>query len=126
MEPSDHAVTLIGTIREMHGYGPPGYGEDKRRDAHISYLILELHDSINIPCPPKGEESWGLECQATKRLALFFLSDPDEKREAEAKKLIGMKVSVSGTLRFAYTAGEMTPIVFDVDSVRQVASSLTP
>jgi hypothetical protein len=88
MEPSDHAVTLIGTIREIHGYGPPGYGEDKRRDAHISYLILELHDPINIPCPPKGEESWGLDCQATRRLELFFLSDPDEKREAEAKKLV--------------------------------------
>jgi len=105
MEPSDHAVTLIGTIKEIHGH-----------------LTLELHDPINIPCPPKGEESWGLECQATKRLELFFL---EEEREAEAKKLAGKKVSASGILRSAYTAGETTPIVFTVDSVAVVAAPLT-
>jgi hypothetical protein len=40
MEPSDRPVALSGTIREVHGFGPPGYGEDKKSVAKTNQYYL--------------------------------------------------------------------------------------
>ena len=120
MEPSDRPVKLFGTVRLIHGYGPPGYGEDKKTDAHVTYLAIDLPKPINITCSPERPEWASKDCGAAKRLKLFFPAssggDP-EKLERTAEKLVGRKASVTGVLRRASTVGEMTPIYINVSAI---------
>jgi hypothetical protein len=117
MEPSDRPVALGGTIREIHGYGPPGYGEDKKTDAKVTYLVLELPKSINTPCNPERPEWASTDCAATKRLKLFFSSISGNDLELKARKMMGRRVVLTGTLKRADTAGEMTPIYIEVTAI---------
>jgi hypothetical protein len=120
LEPANQPVPLSGIIREIHGFGPPGYGEDKKTDAHVTYLAIDLPKPINITCSPERPEWASKDCGAAKRLKLFFPAssggDP-EKLERTAEKLVGRRVSVTGVLHRADTVGEMTPIYIDVTAI---------
>src|ERR1022692_1629726 len=71
--PADTELALAGEIRRVHGYGPPGYGEDKKRDARITYWVLELTKPVDVlPCTPERPEWASADCNSTKRLRLFF------------------------------------------------------
>jgi hypothetical protein len=114
IKPEGQETTLQGTIRLIHGYGPPGYGEDPKHDAHVSYWALEVSVPVNTPCT---ESEFG--CDPAKRLKLFFpnmalvpLSD------LPAAKWKDHAVTIHGKLHHADTAGEMTPIYIDVTSIQ--------
>jgi hypothetical protein len=120
MEPSDRPVTLFGTVQLIHGYGPPGYGEDKKTDAHVTYLAIDLAKPISITCSPERPEWASANCGSAKRLKLFFAASSgvdSEKLEGIAVKLTGRKVSLTGVLHRADTVGEMTPIYIDVTAI---------
>ena len=117
MEPADRPVALNGTIREIHGYGPPGYGEDKKTDAKVTYLVIELPKPINIPCTPERPEWASTDCMAAKRLKLFFVSNSGDELELTTKKMKGRRVVLTGRLMRAETAGEMTPIYIEVTAI---------
>lgn len=117
MKPADRPVVLNGMIREVHSYGPPGYGEDKKSDAKVTYLAIELPRPINIRCTPEKTEWAAIDCQAAKRLKLFFFSSSGDALEQTAKKMIGQRVSLTGTLKRADSAGEMTPIYIEVTAI---------
>ena len=98
--PLDKEVALAGEIRRVHGYGPPGYGEDKKQDARITYWSLELVNPINVPCTPEKPEWVSDDCRATQELRLFFPSLPaNNGLELKAKAMLGHKVIVTGILR---------------------------
>jgi hypothetical protein len=119
--PLDREVALAGEIREIHGYGPPGYGEDKNTDTPITYWVLELPNPINVPCTPEKPEWAADDCKATKRLKLFFPSLPTENGlERKAKAVKGHKVTVSGVLHRQDTAGEITPIYMNVTEIQPI------
>jgi hypothetical protein len=126
MKPADQPVILTGTIREIHGYGPPGYGEDKKADAHVTYLVIDLPKPINIACSPERPEWASEDCGAAKRLKLFFSTsrgvDP-EKWERTAENLIGRKVSLTGVLHRADTVGEITPIYINVTAIESAGGT---
>ena len=110
MEHADRPIALNGRIREIHGYGPPGYGEEPKTDAKVTYLIIELPKPINISCTSERPEWASIDCAAAKRLKLFFPSSSGDELELAAKKMIGRRVVLTGSLKRAETAGEMTPI----------------
>ena len=123
MEPSDRPVALSGTIREVHGFGPPGYGEDKKSDAKVTYLVIELPKPINITCTPERPEWASTDCAAAKRLKLFFFSNSGSDLELAAKKIIGRRVVLTGTLKRQDTAGEMTLIIIEVTAINNRSGS---
>jgi hypothetical protein len=126
VEPLDRVVALAGEIEEVHGYGPPGYGEDKKRDAKITYWVLVLPTQINILCKPERPEWAAQDCGATDRLRLFFPTTPaNNGLDLKAKALKGRKAIVSGMLHRQDTAGEMTPIYMNVTEIEPVKSSPT-
>ena len=110
LKPENQEVTLAGTIRLIHDYGPPGYGKDPKHDSHVSYWAIEVPVSVNLPCT--GD--FAGDCQPAKRINLFFLGD-ELKRigERRAAKWKDKRVLVKGKLHRADTAGEMTPIYMD-------------
>ena len=115
METTEHQVALAGVIELVHGFGPPGYGEDKRTDRKITYWVLRTPSTINIPCTPEKPEWASTDCAATDRLRLFLpINTEGEKLEAKMKALRGHKAIVTGLLRRRDTMGEITPIYMNV------------
>ena len=72
IEPQNREVALAGEVKEVHGYGPPGYGENKKTDAHITYWVIELPNPINVLCTPEKPEWAADDCKAAQRLRLVF------------------------------------------------------
>jgi hypothetical protein len=106
-------ISLQGTIRLIHGYGPPGYGEDPKHDSRVSYWALEVPVPVNTPCT---ESDFG--CDPAKRLKLFFPNIALERlNDLPAAKWKDQVVVIVGKLHHADTAGEMTPIYIDVTNI---------
>ena len=63
---------MEGIIRLVHGFGPPGYGEDPKHDTHVTYWALEVPVPINTPCTPSSPQNAKYECESAKRMKLFF------------------------------------------------------
>jgi hypothetical protein len=123
VKPEGQEISLKGTIRLIHGYGPPGYGEDPAHDAHVSYWALEVPTPVNTPCTPDKSEYAKDECGAAKRINLFFDGlAPTKLTDLPAAKWKDRQVTVHGKLHRADTAGEMTPIYMDVSQI----NGLTP
>jgi hypothetical protein len=121
LEPLNQQVALAGELREVHGYGPPGYGEDKKVDTPITYWVLELPNPVNTVCTPEKPQWQAEDCQATKRLKLFFPTLPaNNGLELKAKAMKGRRVLVTGILHRADTVGEITPIYMDVAELQRV------
>jgi hypothetical protein len=119
VKPENQDISLAGTIRLIHGFGPPGYGEDPKHDARVSYWALEVSSPVNVPCTPTKPENAQLECGAAKRLKLFFHGlELTKLTDLPAAKWKDHPVLVRGKLYRADTAGEMTPIYMDVSQIQ--------
>jgi hypothetical protein len=125
LKPEGQEISLQGTIRLIHGYGPPGYGEDPRHDTHVSYWALEVTLPVNTPCTPTKPEYAKEECEAAKRINLFFDGLALTKlTDLPAAKWKDRLVTVRGKLHRADTAGEMTPIYMDVSQINGLTPSM--
>lgn len=121
VEPLNREVALAGEIKKVHGYGPPGYGEDKKTDARITYWVLDIPNAINVLCTPEKTEWASVDCKATKRLRLFFPTLPaDNGLELKAKAMKEQKAVVTGILHRQDTLGQMTPIYMSVTKLQPV------
>jgi len=115
--PEDKQLTLTGKIHLLHGYGPPGWGEDPKHDSRITYWVIELPAPINTPCTPEDPKAGDSDCQPTKRLRLVIEYDPNLLAEAKASR--NQTATVTGTLHRQDTVGEMTPIfMMDVIAIK--------
>jgi hypothetical protein len=123
VEPTDRVVALAGTMRMVHGYGPPGYGEDPRRDVRVSYLAVQLTFKVTTVCTPQLPELQSIQCGATDVLRLVFpinIEGADLKRKA--RTLIGDRVLVTGVLHRQEAMADYTRIYMDVAEVSAIQS----
>ncbi len=116
VKPEDTQIALVGRIGLVHGYGPPGWGEDPKHDARIVYWVIDLPEAINTPCEPERPEWAASDCQSTKRLRLVI--EAHQELVSEAKAVNGGRATVTGVLHRQDTAGEMTPIFMDVVDIK--------
>jgi hypothetical protein len=115
LKPEGKPVILTGKISFVHGYGPPGWGEDPKHDVRIVYWVIDLPTAINTPCEPERPEWAASDCQSAKRLRLLI--EGHNQLLAEAKAMQGRRATVTGVLHRQDTAGEMTPIFMDVTDI---------
>jgi hypothetical protein len=111
--PENQPISLDGTIRLVHGFGPPGYGETPKHDVHVTYWVIETARPV-VALPNQND----FDCIPTKRLKLFFPGlalQPLMKLPAARWK--DQRVTIKGKIHCADTAGEMTLIYMDVDSI---------
>jgi hypothetical protein len=121
LEPTDQAVSLTGILRIAHGFGPPGYGEDKKVDIPISYWVLELPFKVTAACTPSRADLADIECGETNRIRLFFPAHPsDNDIEPRARKLRGHRAIVTGVLRRRDAIYQITPLYMDVADIQPV------
>jgi hypothetical protein len=117
--PLDREVALAGELRQVYGYGPPGYGENKKVDEPITYWVLDLPIPVNTACTPEKPEWAAEDCESTKRLRLFFPTLPAGNRlELRATAMQGHSVLATGVLHRASTMGEITPIYMNEADIR--------
>jgi hypothetical protein len=120
-QPTDHAISLSGILRIVHGLGPPGYGEDKNVDIKISYWVLDLPFKVTVACTPTRADLADIECGSTSRIRLFFpVEPPDKDLESRARKLIGHKATVTGILQRRTAMIEITPVYMKVADIMDV------
>lgn len=108
-------VRLFGRIALTHGYGPPGWGEDPKHDAHVHYWTVTLSKEINVSCTPERPEYEATDCRPTKVMRLLI--DEDVLLVGKAGSLSGQRALVTGSLHRADVAGEMTPIYMTVTDI---------
>jgi hypothetical protein len=112
-KPENQPTSLDGIIRLVHGFGPPGYGEDPKHDAHVTYWAIET-TRLTEAIPSQTD----FDCIPTKRLKLFFPGlELQPLAELPAAEWRNQRVAVKGRIHCADTAGEMTSIYMDVDSI---------
>ena len=116
LKSEDKPIVLTGRVSLVHGYGPPGWGEDRKHDARITYWVIDLPAAINTPCKPERPEWAALDCGSAKRLRLIV--EGDTHRLAEAKAVQGRSAIVNGILRRQDTVGEITPLYIDVTEIK--------
>jgi hypothetical protein len=115
-KPENQVITLQGTIRLIHGFGPPGYGESPKHDTHVTYWAIET--TLPVAAIPDQKD---FDCIPTKRLKLFFPGLEQPLMKLPAAKWKDQRVAIKGNIHCADTAGEMTSIYMDVDSIGLVA-----
>jgi hypothetical protein len=126
IKPEDQQVSVRGIIRLVHDFGPPGYGEDPKHDARVTYWALEAPIPINTPCTPSSPQDAKYECRPAKRMKLFFNGLELKKlNELPAAKWKDRQVVIAGKLHRADTVGEMTPIYIDVTSISASSEAST-
>ena len=94
-EPAE--VTLVGVLTMAHGHGPPGFGEDPKRDRKEEYGLLTLDRPV---CVSGGTDSFDDEVDAIKAFQLV----PDDRHHFD-RHLLGSRVEVSGTLFHRVSGG---------------------
>jgi hypothetical protein len=115
-KPENQLISLDGTIRLVHAFGPPGYGETPKRDAHVTYWAIETKQPV-AAIPNQTD----FDCTPAKRLKLFFAGlELLPLMKLPAAKWRDQRVMIEGKIHCADTAGEMTPIYMDVDSIAAV------
>jgi hypothetical protein len=118
MQPTDHTVSLNGILQIVHGFGPPGYGEDKKVDAKLSYWVLDLPFKVTLACTPSRADLADIECGSTSRIRLFFPVElSDSELESRARKLIGHKATITGVLRRRTAMYQITPVYMNVADI---------
>ena len=101
----DQQTTLAGTIKLVHDYGPPGYGENPKHDAHVSYWALVPPTPVNFPCTPEKPKFADTDCAPAKRINLYFAGfELKRLNELPAAKWNGQQVIVEGKLHLADNA----------------------
>jgi hypothetical protein len=112
-KPENQPISLDGTIRLIHGFGPPGYGETPKRDAPVTYWAIETAQPVSA-IPAQAD----FDCIPAKRLKLFFPGLAlTPLRELPAAKWKDKPVTIEGRIHCSDTAGEMTSIYMDVDRI---------
>ena len=121
IEPTDRTVAIAGMMRMVHGYGPPGYGEDHRRDLKVSYLALQLSFRVTTTCTPQLAELQNIQCGSTDVLRLVFPIDAGAvDLRKKARLLEGHKVLVTGVLHRQESMADYTKVYMDVAEVSTI------
>ena len=118
VEPTDRPVAIAGMMRMTHTYGPPGYGEDHRRDLKVSYLALQLSFSVTTTCTPQLADLQNIQCGSTDVLRLVFPINADAADlRKKARLFVGHKVLVTGVLHRQESMADYTKVYMDVAEI---------
>ena len=105
------SVTLTGTLTERIAYGPPGYGENPKKDKKVRYFVLELKKPINI----KGDTSSEFNQDTFLRINILEV-DPINGEYLD--NFVGKIVKIEGQLNERQLAIEHTKVILDLYEIK--------
>jgi len=108
-------VKLCGKLTERAVYGPPGFGETPAKDVREEILILELPHAITVKPmhDARAKNSASLDVEQNVQEVQLFIG---RTQTAEARKMVGRKIVVVGTLNEAIAPSQYTKVWMVVKS----------
>jgi len=109
-------VTLHGTLIQRRVHGPPGYGETPAQDAHETILILKLPHPISVKPAANAEANGSPNLDPAKNVREVQLH-MNRPQAVHARRLLGRKVTATGTLNESITAVQRTKVWLEVKTL---------
>ena len=97
-------VRLTGTIASKVDFGPPGYGEDPKRDSREGHLYFNLDHSVCVVAAPNDLDN---ETERNVKVMQMVYYD----RYPFQRTWLGKHVSVEGTLFHGHTGHHWTAVL---------------
>ena len=116
--PEAESVTVEGILIVGEFFGPPNYGESPSTDKIEKSYLIQLPAPLTTQQPKLSQNAvlLGHEMESHFVQLVVFNSLQDS-----AKKLMGKKVKVVGTLFEASTGHHRTPVLIEVRSINEVS-----
>lgn len=111
-------VTLEGIIERGRFYGPPGYGENPRKDRIEVVYFVKLAKPINV----RGNPMSDINSETERDLKKVQLSKVLEIWQT-LKGMVGRRVVIKGHLFHALTGHDHTRVVIDVSDISMLEPS---
>jgi hypothetical protein len=112
-------VTIQGSVSLKPAYGPPGFGEDPKRDAREDYLALTFDTPACMAASSKPDAEDVAETDI-KTMQLVF---PNGDAFQLAKQWIGKQISVTGSLYHGFTGHHHTTVLLKVNEIGKAVGS---
>jgi len=106
-------VELQGVLKTERAYGPPGFGEDPKRDAKEDIYVLQLDPPINV----RASDELNTEEKDVREIQLVVR---ENTVRAELRRQKGKRAGVKGTLFHAHTGHHHRPVLLDLQRVQAV------
>jgi hypothetical protein len=110
-------VAIKGVVSLKPAYGPPGFGEDPKHDAREDYLALTLDTPVCMKASSEPHTEDVAETEI-KAMQLVFRNGGVFQ---QAKRWIGMRISVAGSLYHGYTGHHHTTVLLKVREIGQAS-----
>ena len=121
-EPSISA--LHGKLIQKQFYGPPGFGENPKEDAHYTWFVLVLNKPIIFRADPRSSfnrEYIRFSDYATDSDRIEHIDSiqiRDERTNPLLLSRVGKQVSLKGVLNISVLPSEQPPIILDFRDVK--------
>jgi hypothetical protein len=112
-------VTIQGSVSLKPAYGPPGFGEDPKRDAREDYLALTLDAPVCMKASSEPHTDDVAEIEI-KAMQLVFRNGEAFK---QTKQWIGKRISVTGSLSHGFTGHHHTTVLLKAKEIGQAVNS---
>jgi hypothetical protein len=107
-------VTLKGWVIVKPFPGPPGYGEDPKRDSIEKAFILRLDKAVDVAATSGAMDEINAEAESGV-LEVQLVLDPKVMKKIKSR--LGKRVTLRGTLFHAHTGHHHTRVLLTVQEV---------
>jgi hypothetical protein len=114
-------VTISGILHLGQFFGPPGYGEDIKKDSIESSYYLQLPSPVNEQIMQYGKFIGQLPNCSNEHFVQIVDYKPAKN---QLNKKIGKKLKLSGTLFESVTGHHRTHVLLEIKKVEAVSSFL--
>ena len=111
--------TLHGRLIQKEFYGPPGFGQTPKTDAHYTFFVLVLNKPITVYRDPKGSTVNINDLKDSTHIEdIDSIQIRDQRTNPMLLSNVGKEVTISGLLNEAVAPSEYTPVVLDFKGVK--------
>jgi hypothetical protein len=111
--------TLHARLIQKEFYGPPGFGQTPKIDAHYTFFVLVLNKPITVYLDPKGTSVNINDLKDSTHIEeIDSIQIKDQRTNPELIANVGKNVTVTGLLNQAILPSEYTPVVLDFKEIK--------
>jgi hypothetical protein len=102
---------ILGLIHKETFFGPPGYGENPKKDSKEDCFILNLYKPIRVKHIAGSDKDIDIEKDSIQKIQVY---SSDEKINKYMENHIGDRVMLKGILFGSHTGHHHTPVIMEV------------
>lgn len=102
---------ILGLIHKETFYGPPGYGENPKKDSKEDCFVLTLYKPIKVKPKEGSDKDFDIEQKNIDKIQVYSNNDKVNKY---LEINLGSRVMLKGKLFGAQTGHHHTPVLLEV------------